>query len=139
MNIDDYLNKKVKNEHADKLQNNFVLANKYSVDCNINISPSIKINFIYEISEELAQLVKKTSFECVGCGGPDKARVKLELKLKTDDSDWYLDKILGCTIAYKQFNTPWNGIKKEDFTWYLLEKVEEFFNAFLEPAHSKGC
>jgi hypothetical protein len=132
MSINKYLNIKVKDEYINKLQNNFLLANKFNVDCNINISQNIKINFIYEISEELAQLIKKVSFECASCGGPDKARVKIEMKLRNDNSAWYLDNIIGCSIAYKQFNTPWNAIKKDNFTRDLLEKVEEFLTAFLE-------
>ena len=126
------INRKIKNKYIGMIGGNFTVSNKFTIIPDIQFSKTIKIKFVDVISEELADIIKKISFECASCGGPDKARIELEFTVRYDGDDIYIDDVKNCLIAYKQYSTPWNALKKDMFTEDLENKINEFIDEFTE-------
>lgn len=132
MELSEIKNKNIKQEIVNNIYSGMIISNKYIIDEDINFSKTITIKFVTAISQELIEKVKKVGFECVSCGGPDKARIEISIKVKKVDIKLLIDDIIGCTIAYKQYTTPHMAIKKEEFTDDLKNDLLEFIDKICE-------
>lgn len=132
MDSSEFTNKHIKQDIANNIYSGMIISNKFILDEDINYSKTITVKFVDTISQELVELVKTVGFECVSCGGPDKARIEIGIKVNKSQGKLSIADIVGCTIAYKQYTTPHMAIKKEEFTDDLNKNLLDFLNDFCE-------